>query len=90
MLPLRPHPSKESVPPMDMPSERGSRWPLALLAIGYLVFVVYGSLVPLRYTPLPWDHALARFQEIPFLQLGIGSRADWVANLLLFIPLTFL
>jgi glycopeptide antibiotics resistance protein len=61
-----------------------------LFAIGYLVFVVYGSLVPLRYTPLPWDHALARFQAIPFLQLGIGSRADWVANLLLFIPLTFL
>jgi hypothetical protein len=33
---------------------------------------------------------MARFGAIPFLQLGIGSRADWVANLLLFIPLSFL
>ena len=75
---------------MDTPSELGSRWILALLALGYLVFVVYGSLVPLRYTPLPWDQAVARFQAIPLLKLGIGSRADWVANLLLFIPLSFL
>ena len=40
--------------------------------------------------PLPWDEAVARFGAIPFLKLGIGSRADWMANLLLFIPLTFL
>jgi len=63
-----------------------------LLWIGllYLVFVVYGSLVPLDYHALPWDVAVAKFREIPFLDLGIGSRADWVANLLLFIPLAFL
>jgi glycopeptide antibiotics resistance protein len=66
------------------------RWPLGLLALAYLLFAVYGSLVPLDYTPIPWDEAVARFREIPFLRLGIGSRADWVANLLLFIPLTFL
>jgi len=63
---------------------------LGLIALGYLVFVVYGSLVPLDYTPVPWDEAVERFRNIRFLQLGIGSRADWVANLLLFIPLTFL
>lgn len=56
----------------------------------YLVFVVYGSLVPLDFRPMPLDQAIAQFREVPFLQLGIGSRADWVANLLLFIPLTFL
>jgi glycopeptide antibiotics resistance protein len=63
-----------------------------LLWIGllYLVFVIYGSLVPLHYQALPWDAAVAKFRAIPFLELGIGSRADWVANLLLFIPLTFL
>jgi glycopeptide antibiotics resistance protein len=66
------------------------RWPIGLLALGYLVFAVYGSLVPLNYQPLPWDEAVARFRDIPFLRLGIGSRADWVANVLLFIPLTFL
>lgn len=75
---------------MEKSSDLGSRWILALLALGYLVFVVYGSLVPLHYRPLPWDQAVARFEAIPFLQLGIGSRADWVANLLLFIPLSFL
>ena len=74
---------------MPLPRQE-SRLLLGLLALGYLVFVVYGSLVPLDYTPVPWDEAVERFRNIRFLQLGIGSRADWVANLLLFIPLTFL
>ncbi len=56
----------------------------------YLAFVVYGSLVPLDFRAMPLDQAIAQFKEVPFLSLGIGSRADWVANLLLFIPLTFL
>ena len=63
---------------------------LLAVAFAYLVFVVYGSLVPLRFVPMPWDQAISRFKEIPFLDLGIGSRADWVANLLLFIPLSLL
>ncbi|MGE5321169.1 MAG: VanZ family protein [Hyphomicrobiaceae bacterium] len=63
---------------------------LWLVAFGYTVFVIYGSLVPLKFHALPWDVAVARFSAIPFLKLGIGSRADWVANLLLFIPLTYL
>lgn len=56
----------------------------------YLAFVVYGSLVPLDFKAMPLEEAITRFREVPFLRLGIGSRADWVANLLLFIPLTFL
>lgn len=60
------------------------------LALAYLVFVIYGSLVPLRLVPIPLDQAFTKFKEIPFLDLGIGSRADWVANLLLFIPLSML
>ena len=63
---------------------------LWLAALVYTAFVIYGSLVPLELRALPWGEAVARFGAIPFLQLGIGSRADWVANLLLFIPLTFL
>lgn len=66
---------------------RGLLW---LAALVYTVFVVYGSLVPLQFRALPWDDAMVHFGAIPFLQLGIGSRADWVANLLLFIPRTFL
>ncbi len=63
---------------------------LWLAALVYTAFVIYGSLVPLEFRAMPWDEAVAKFGAIPFLKLGIGSRADWVANLLLFIPLTYL
>lgn len=66
---------------------RGLLW---LAALVYTAFVIYGSLVPLEFRALPWNEAVAQFGAIPLLKLGIGSRADWVANLLLFIPLTFL
>jgi glycopeptide antibiotics resistance protein len=56
----------------------------------YACLVVYGSLVPLDYRPVPWDEAVERFWNLPYLQLGIQSRADWVANLLLFIPAAWL
>ena len=56
----------------------------------YLVFVIYGSLVPLNFQPRPLDEAIRIFREIRYLELGIGNRADWVANLLLLIPLAFL
>ncbi|MBK9234590.1 MAG: VanZ family protein [Rhodoferax sp.] len=56
----------------------------------YLLFVVYGSLVPLDFVPLPLDEAWRRFGQIPFLALGVDSRADWVANGVLYLPLAFL
>jgi VanZ family protein len=75
----------------NMPAvDSSSRSALAWAGLGYLAFVIYGSLVPLDFRPLPWEQAWLRFQAIPYLQLGIGSRADWVANIVLFIPLTFL
>lgn len=55
----------------------------------YLVFVIYGSLVPLNFRPMSLADALAAFSNIRYLDLGIKSRADWVANILLFIPLAF-
>jgi glycopeptide antibiotics resistance protein len=68
----------------------GSRTRLLLAALGYAAFVVYGSLVPLDFRPMPLAAAWQEYRAIPFLRLGMGSRADWVANLLLFIPLGFL
>lgn len=65
------------------------RGAMFLLAMLYLVFVIYGSLVPLDFRPRPFDQAIAEFQQIRQLNLGIGSRADWVANILLFVPLAF-
>lgn len=60
------------------------------VALAYTAFVIYGSLVPLQFRPLAFVDALDAFQRIGYLSLGIGSRADWVANILLFIPLAFL
>ena len=59
-------------------------------ALIYAACVVYGSLVPLAYRYRPLAEAWEAFLRIPYLQLGLGSRADWVANILLYIPLGFL
>ncbi len=73
----------------DLPAvlARG-RWGLVFLV--YLLFVVYGSLVPLEWRHLSFADALTRFSNIGFLELGIVSRADWVANIVLYVPLAFL
>lgn len=63
--------------------------PIVIAAFAYLAFVIYGSLVPLTFSPMPLNEAWSSFQSIRHLDLGTGSRADWIANILLFIPLTF-
>ncbi|MCQ8117696.1 VanZ family protein [Methylomonas rosea] len=63
---------------------------LLIACIVYTIFVVYGSLVPWQFNSLPLSEAWFRFRNIEYLTLGIASRADWVANILLFIPLAFL
>lgn len=57
------------------------------LLIGYLIFVVYGSLVPLDFKAVPIAVAWRQFQAMPYLSLGVESRADWVANGVLYLPL---
>lgn len=56
----------------------------------YAAFVVYGSLVPFDFHPLPFDLAWTAFRQTPFLTLGVESRADWIANGILYLPLSFL
>jgi VanZ family protein len=75
-----------------MPREGPTQIPPFFLpaALVYLVFVIYGSLVPLLYVPIPLSEAWHKFQQIPYLDLGVQSRADWVANIVLFVPLSFL
>jgi glycopeptide antibiotics resistance protein len=68
-------------------ADRPKRSTYALAAFLFGMFAVYGSLVPLEFRALPFDEAVARFSNIRYLRLGIGSRADFVANILLFIPL---
>jgi VanZ family protein len=64
------------------------RW-LTLIAVTYSVFVLYGSLVPLEIRSLGLADAWGRFTQIRLLSLGTVGRADWVANILLYIPLAF-
>ncbi len=62
-------------------------WPWWLC---WVVFVVYGSLVPLDFHPVPWAQAWQSLIDAPMLKLGIESRADWVANGVLYLPVGFL
>lgn len=56
----------------------------------YVGFVIYGSLLPFDFTPLPAGTAYSAFLNTPFLNLGIESRADWIANGVLYLPVGFL
>ena len=58
--------------------------------LAYVTFVIYGSLVPLDFHPLSFEHAWATFRNTPMLVLGVESRADWIANGVLFVPVGFL
>jgi glycopeptide antibiotics resistance protein len=60
-----------------------------IVSLCYLAFVIYGSLIPFQFRSLPIEEAIGRFRHLPYLHLGIQSRADFVANILLFIPLSF-
>ncbi|MDH3461281.1 MAG: VanZ family protein, partial [Burkholderiaceae bacterium] len=58
--------------------------------LGYITFVVYGSLVPLNFKARSIEQAWLTFQNTPFLHLGVESRADWIANGVLYLPVGFL
>lgn len=65
------------------------RFSILSLAVAYTLFVIYGSLVPLDFQHHSWQEATDAFENIRYLNLGIGSRADWVANIILYVPLAF-
>ena len=67
-----------------------SRARLALAAwLAWTAFIVYGSLLPFDFQPVPLDRAWALFRQAPFLVLGVESRADWIANGVLYAPVGF-
>ena len=76
-----------------MPGEKSDtryRRIIFFAALGYTFFVIYGSLVPLDFRVIPLSEAIIKFQNIRYLSIGAFSRADWVANIILFVPLSFL
>lgn len=80
--PVASAPARPQVPP--------TRRTYLISAVLFAAFAIYGSLVPFQFRPLPFAETFTRFQHTPYLVLGIASRADLVANILLFIPLGFL
>jgi len=83
----QPTPGQFIMQPMPTAKPAHSSLPLWL---GYVLFVIYGSLVPLKYKDRTFDDTWAAFQNIPFLNLGVGSRADWISNGVLYVPVGFL
>jgi hypothetical protein len=60
------------------------------LPLLWAAFIAYGSLVPLDFQPATLAEGWARFQRIPWLDLGVENRADWIANGVLYAVLGFL
>ena len=68
---------------------RSRRLHLATVAFAFVLFAIYGSWVPLNFHAIELSVAVERFESIRFLELRKISRADWVTNMLLFIPIGF-
>lgn len=63
---------------------------MGALLLAWMVFVIYGSLVPFDYRPVPLDVAWSRLMQAPMLRVGANGRADWIANGVLYLPMGFL
>lgn len=67
------------------------RWRIFALSLGFLAFVIYGSLVPLELNSLSFKQALDLFAELNKGDFSITAtnRADWFTNFLLMTPLFY-
>lgn len=62
---------------------------LAVLACLSATFVLYGSLLPFEYRDAPPGFTFGNFSYLKWYDLGLDNRADWVANLILYVPVGF-
>lgn len=62
---------------------------LFALAMVSTLLLIYASLVPLNYQPLPWKATYLRWKSIPWLEIKLYSRSDWIANALVVMPAPF-
>jgi len=74
--------------PVRSTTSRTPRIYLGLL-LAYVGFVIYGSLVPLRFEYLPIDELWERLRIIVLGPVSL-SRSDLLTNVVLFVPITFL
>jgi len=68
----------------------GTRRFFLAAAIAYLVFVFYGSFVPLQFHRHSFTEACALFVRPHALRPSYASRSDWAVNFLLLAPVPFL
>jgi glycopeptide antibiotics resistance protein len=61
-----------------------------LATLAFALLAIYGSLVPLDFKPRPLGQALEAFTVILSSPFSLDSRADFVTNILLFVPLGYL
>ncbi|HEY6510030.1 MAG TPA: VanZ family protein, partial [Vicinamibacterales bacterium] len=61
----------------------------ALLAVALMAFTVYVSLLPFRLEPVAWDVAWTHFARVMTSWPRRVPRANFLANLLLFVPIGF-
>ncbi len=63
---------------------------LILAWLAYIGVILYGSFIPFELRLDSLEEAWQAFLGIRFLDLSVVSRADWVANIILYVPLSFL
>ena len=57
--------------------------------VACMVLIVYGSLLPFEIRSKSLSEGWEIFRHIPYLQLSIQARADWIANIILYVPFAF-
>lgn len=81
--PVFPH---ETIPSLSRAELSDYFGHLALVMAGLFL---YGSFIPFNYQRIEWEVAKDRFRQIPYLNLGLENLADWMANLLLVLPIAY-
>jgi glycopeptide antibiotics resistance protein len=66
------------------------RWHLCTAAMFFTAIAIYVSFLPFEFRSLHWKNAVLQFSALPRFDLATVSRADFAANVLLFIPISFL
>ena len=58
--------------------------------VAFALVLAYLNLIPLRVIWLPFEQWWEAVCAMPWLRLSVGHRADWIANLFMFVPFGFL
>jgi hypothetical protein len=54
------------------------------------LLLIYASIVPLGFRPIPIQEAIECWGAISWLRLDIYRRSDWIANGIVVVPVAFL